>query len=322
MGTPELNNESFVIVGDPPTRAITPRGRQQLPDIQQRPFGGIARKAAQEVEPRPAPKRSGQRRGTLSRCLADSVLIVGFYTAYAAIRNTQGGRLSPALESKALAHGLLILDLEKKLGLDHEAALQSLFLRFPSVMKASNIFYATAHFIVTAVVLAWLTASGGRQHARWRNTLGLSTAVALVCFAVFPTMPPRLLPDHPALIDTLREIGGFWSFQTPAIEKIADPFAAVPSLHVAWATWVACALWWRLSRTWMKVLAISYPVLTSVIVVATANHYILDILAALVVLSISWLLVRSLEQGPARLLRRWRGRRRSNGRRTLASSSQ
>lgn len=186
---------------------------------------------------------------------------------------------------------MALLRLEERLGLDHEATIQSVFLRLPALMKASNIFYATAHFTVTAMVLFTLTVAGGRDHVRWRNVLGLATVLALVGFAVYPTMPPRLLPDHPALIDTLSVIGGFWSFETPAIERIADPYAAMPSLHLVWAGWVACAVWSRLTRHWMKAVAITYPLVTLVVVVATANHYLLDVVAGLAVLGVAWLLV-------------------------------
>ena len=228
----------------------------------------------------------------LRRCLLDGVLIVGFYSTYALIRNMQGGRTSTFQETRALSHGLAVLGLEQRLGLDHEASIQSFFLRLPALMKAANIFYATAHFTVTAIVLFALTVAGGPHHSRWRNVLGLSTALALIGFALYPTMPPRLLPDHPALIDTLSEIGGFWSFETPAIERIADPYAAMPSLHLVWAAWVASAVWARLTRGWMKAVAITYPLLTLVVVVATANHYLLDVIAGFAVLSLAWLLLR------------------------------
>ena len=261
------------------------------------------------VGQRPVADLTGRTGGprVLRRCLLDGVLIVGFYSTYALIRNMQGGRTGTSQETRALSHGLAILGLEERLGLDHEASIQSFFLGLPALMKAGNIFYATAHFTVTAIEQFALTVAGGPQHSRWRNVLGLSTALALVGFALYPTMPPRLLPDHPALIDTLSEIGGFWSFETPAIERIADPYAAMPSLHLVWAGWVACAVWGRLTRAWMKALAITYPLLTLVVVVATANHYLLDVIAGFAVLSLAWLLVRPWTPrtpGPERTARR------------------
>ena len=239
-----------------------------------------------------------QRAHALRRCLWDGALIVGFYTTYASIRNMQGGRAAPPQEARARSNGLAILGLEERLGVDHEAAVQSFFLRLPALMKASNIFYATAHFTVTATVLITLTLAGGRHHSHWRNGLGIATALAVVGFAVYPTMPPRLLPDHPALIDTLSVIGGFWSFETPAIERIADPYAAMPSVHLVWAGWVACAVWGRLTRRWTKVVALTYPLVTAVVVVATANHYLLDVIGGLAVLGLASMLVSSWTRQP------------------------
>jgi hypothetical protein len=296
---------SDVVIAEAPTGSGPPAGRCRL----------LASPPTAETEGSPVgPPTSGARgsggTGRLRRCAGNAVLIAGFYTLYAAIRNTKGGRITPQMEATAQSHGLFILDIERRLGLDHEAAIQSAFLHLPTLMKASNIFYATAHFSVTACVLIGVTLAGGRHHSRWRNILGVSTALSLVGFAAYPTMPPRLLPDHPALIDTLSEIGGFWSFQTPAIERIADPFAAIPSLHVVWATWVACALWSRLRTTWMRAAAISYPLLTSVVVVATANHYVLDIVAALAVVGLAMLIVRAVERRVAQRQMRQRASRR------------
>ncbi len=127
----------------------------------------------------------------------------------------------------------------------------------------------------------------------WRNTLAVATAIALIGFALYPLMPPRLLPHSYGFVDTLAKDPAFWSFNSGAVAKISNQFAAMPSVHCAWALWCACALVPRLRHTWAKVLAVVYPVLTVTSIVITANHYVLDAVAGFLVLGIGFVLARA-----------------------------
>src|SRR5204863_6174121 len=98
-------------------------------------------------------------------------------------------------------------------------------------------------------------------------------------FAFFPLMPPRLLPHHYHFVDTLAKDPAFWSFNSGAVSKISNQYAAMPSVHCAWALWCACALVPRLKHWWAKALAVFYPVATVTVIVGTANHYFLDAVA-------------------------------------------
>src|ERR1035441_3091993 len=72
----------------------------------------------------------------------------------------------------------------------------------------------------------------------------------------------------------------------------------MPSLHVAWAAWCGLALWQLYRRRAVAVLAIAYPLLDAFVVIATGNHYLLDVLAgfatALGALALHWALGRVL----------------------------
>ena len=118
-------------------------------------------------------------------------------------------------------------------------------MRLPWIVRGADVYYATAHFLVTAVVLAWLFVRAPFRYRVLRTALAIGTAIALVWFGVFPVMPPRLVPNL-GFTDTLQQVGGLWSFRTPAIERISDPFAALPSLHLVWATVVRV----RSTRRW------------------------------------------------------------------------
>jgi membrane-associated phospholipid phosphatase len=67
----------------------------------------------------------------------------------------------------------------------------------------------------------------------------------------------------------------------------------MPSLHIAWAAWCTLALWRASDRAVVRVLAVAYPSLTGLAVLATGNHFLLDIVGGLAVLAVSVLLVGS-----------------------------
>ena len=95
----------------------------------------------------------------------------------------------------------------------------------------------------------------------------IATGLALIGFAFFPLHAAA--PARPAhlrvrehdygFVDTLAKDPAFWSFNSGAVSKISNQFAAMPSVHCAWALWCACALVPRLKHTWAKVLAVDLP---------------------------------------------------------------
>jgi hypothetical protein len=130
--------------------------------------------------------------------------------------------------------------------------------------------------VVTTVAIIWLFRKQPWRYIRWRTALAATTAFALVGFALFPLMPPRLLPASYGFVDTLRTYGGLWSFDSGAMQKVSNQYAAMPSLHFAWSTWCCLVFLPALKRPWARVLCIAYPVLTLFAIVVTANHYWLD----------------------------------------------
>lgn len=203
------------------------------------------------------------------------------YAGYAAVRNTFGRHATnPALAAQASHRGQQLLAAERALRLDPERGLQRLALHAPVLVRGLDVFYGLAHPLVTVTVVAWLLATGTpERNRRAHAALAAATAVALVCFATMPVMPPRLLPAHYGFIDTLSTVGGLWSYRTPVIEHISDPFAAMPSLHVVWASWCAYAIWPALRCRRSRLTAAAYPTATVLTVLVTGNHYLVDVLA-------------------------------------------
>ncbi|MGI8778434.1 MAG: phosphatase PAP2 family protein [Acidimicrobiales bacterium] len=197
-----------------------------------------------------------------------------FYGVYSFIRNTQGS----ASVSKNLAFGNArrVIHLEELTGLYHERVIQHAFLRADLLMEMWNVFYGTFHFIITIGVLVILFRQFPDRYRRWRTALAATTALALIGFALYPLMPPRLLPASYGFVDSLKAYGSLWSFDSGAMNRISNQFAAMPSLHFAWSLWCACALVPALRRNWARILLAVYPLITLCAIVITANHYVLD----------------------------------------------
>jgi PAP2 superfamily len=133
-----------------------------------------------------------------------------------------------------------------------------------------------AYLIVTISVLVWTYRKHSDEYLELRTMLGVITALALIGFWMFPAAPPRLLTNA-GFVDTLtrhRAVGWWGSADSlpSGAKSIGNQFAAMPSLHVAWALWCAWVVQRRASRRWAKFTIWSYPAITTLVVLATANH--------------------------------------------------
>ncbi len=188
--------------------------------------------------------------------------------------------LSADQRTEAFRNAESILDVERSLGLDWEAALQQRILDSDAILTAVNWFYIYGHFplLITALFVLFRWSRG--NYLLFRNALVASGAIGLVCFVLYPVAPPRLF-DPTAFFDSLGELStGYKILQNP---NLTNQFAAVPSFHVGWNLLAAIAVW-RASRFRpVKILAALSPMLMVVAVVLTANHWLLDIFAGIAV---------------------------------------
>jgi PAP2 superfamily len=214
--------------------------------------------------------------------------ILAFYLVYSAIRNANGSHPMHAFDDAR--H---IISLEHHLGIFHEATIQRWALHFTPLIITANWMYGSLHFIVTISVAIWLFRKYSDDYPRYRNTLAITTGLALIGFTVFPLMPPRLLAGsglHLGFVDTLDKYPTPWSFDSGKMKSISNQFAAMPSVHIAWSTWCALALVPRMKTLPRKILAACYPVVTLIVIVITANHYVIDAVGGLAILSVGWVL--------------------------------
>ena len=227
----------------------------------------------------------------------EALLVGAFYLAYSWTRNRFGSNALPpgGIPYHAFHNAERIIRVEQFLGLYHEEAIQQLFLPYRVFIQFWNTWYGTAHFIVTLAVFALLFWKRPGVFPVWRNALAITTALAIVGFALFPLMPPRLL-DRPCdewggeciestlrdedgsfgFVDTLSVYGGPWSFDSKEMASISNQYAAMPSMHIGWSMWCAVAVWPLLRRRWQRAAVFLYPLATLFCIIVTANHFWLD----------------------------------------------
>jgi hypothetical protein len=224
----------------------------------------------------------------------EAAYVLAFYMIYSWVRNQFGsaGTFS-ANASSALDNAEFVIDIERAIGLFIEESIQQAFLGADWFIRFWNIFYGSLHFIVTGSVMVFLYRKFPARYQRYRSVLACTTGLALIGFAFFPLMPPRLLTaggewganlQGVEFVDTLASVGGTWSFDSGAMNRLSNQWAAMPSLHIGWATWCTMALFPLLRSRWGRALAVIYPFLTLFAVVVTANHYWIDAVGGLIVL--------------------------------------
>lgn len=136
----------------------------------------------------------------------EALIMLGFYVVYSWSRNQFGSaNIGPGDQPLNAFHNAeRLIRLERAIGLYHEESVQDWFLPFRGFIRFWNVYYGTAHFVVTLAVFWILFVKRKHVFPQWRNALAITTALAIVGFSLFPVMPPRLL-DAPCP----SEAGGF-----------------------------------------------------------------------------------------------------------------
>ncbi|MEV4441426.1 phosphatase PAP2 family protein [Streptomyces sp. NPDC049577] len=242
--------------------------------------------------------------GKRPRWWTELPLIAVVYGLYSAGRLLVRGDVQSAVD-----HGLAILDLEKTFRLNLEHPLNRLLTDHPALGIPADFAYASLHYLLTPALLIWLFRSRPEHYRRLRTWLMISTLIGLIGFTLLPTCPPRLLDAGYGFVDTMAQYGsyGWWGGDASAprgLGGLTNQYAAMPSLHVGWALWCGAVLWRHGRSVWTKIAGVAYPLAITLVVMGTANHYLLDAVAGAGVMGIGFLLA-----GPAlRLVDRLRGR--------------
>jgi hypothetical protein len=188
-----------------------------------------------------------------------------------------------------LARGRDIWHAERWLHLPSEVGVQKLILHHRELVRLANYFYESAHFTTMVIFLMWLWLRHRDQYPFVRNVIAAFTAMSLLIQMV-QVAPPRLI-NGTGLVDVGATVGP--TVYNSFTANIADQYAAMPSIHVGWAVLISVAVV-RCSPSRWRWLAIYHAVLTTFVVVATANHYWMDGIVAVALLVPAYLVAVGL----------------------------
>ena len=164
---------------------------------------------------------------------------------------------------------------------------------FTPLIVSANYFYGSLHFIVTIFAGVFLYRRYSDDYPRFRNALGITTALALIGFTLYPLTPPRLctVPASYGFSDTLAQYPTFWSFNSGGDEEPLEPVRgdAERALRVVRRGVRSRSCLGLKSRTW-RILGVLYPLMTLFVIVITGNHYLLDAVGGWIILAIGWFL--------------------------------
>lgn len=220
---------------------------------------------------------TGHRRTAALAFAREVALVLGLYALW-----NFAGRLSLMRIDGAIERGRSIARFQDALGMPSEVGVQGLFIGHDVAIRALNVYYAWLHVPTMVVFLVWLFVRHRDRYPAWRTSLALLTAACFVIQLV-PVAPPRMFGDL-GFVDTGYVFGQ--SVYGPPGHPGPAELSAMPSLHVGWAVLIGWAVVAVSANPW-RLCALAHPLLTVLVVTATANHWWLDgVVAACILVAI------------------------------------
>lgn len=196
-------------------------------------------------------------------------ILVSVDLAYTAVRG-----IADSERAVAFAHGSQIIDLERSTGTFFEPSLQAFFLPAQGIIDLANQIYLNAQFSVALGFLVWLYLFRNESYYFVRNMFVVAMGLALVGYSLFPTAPPRMYPEY-GFVDTINAFSGV-NHDSALAKSFINPYAAVPSMHCAFAMMIGCSGFMVCRHRWSKAWWAFWPLLVSWVTIVTANHYWVD----------------------------------------------
>jgi membrane-associated phospholipid phosphatase len=221
------------------------------------------------------------------RGFIEITLVSGLFMAYFTTRGLVAGR-----ESEAFINAYQLMQIQRQLGIFWELAIQDWVLGSPTLIWLMNAIYMYTHMPAVILFAAWVFLRHHDRYPEIRNIFLGMLGGGLLIYTLHPLAPPRFFTAT-GFVDTL-EVYSPVDYHQESIQMLYNPYAAMPSLHVGFAVFVGIGLYMIGGHWIFKALGIIFPLLMSIAVVATGNHFILDAVAGTMLAAGAYILVPKL----------------------------
>ena len=196
------------------------------------------------------------------------LLFCGAYWLYRLVRGQVFAQSAAAFD-----HARDIVSLEKSLHVFVEPSVQHWAIGTGVIDDIGSWMYLNTHFIVTTCALTYVYLFRNEHYYFVRNMFMVAMGLALVGYVLYPTAPPRMLPEL-GFVDSVSDFTGVSSDSD--VNALFNPYAAVPSMHVGFALMLSVPMVRMTRRRWAKALWAIYAPIVACVVVVTANHWVFD----------------------------------------------
>jgi membrane-associated phospholipid phosphatase len=212
---------------------------------------------------------------------------IGFYVVYQLTRGVADRSVGDAF-----ANGEWVLRTERELGALFEPAVQRVVDTSSIMLTLTSYTYWLSQFAVVGIALLYVYFRHHERFAGFRNWLIVANLLGLVGYVLMPTAPPRMFPEW-GFVDSLAQYSAV-SHDSGLIQLGSNPYAAMPSLHAMDAFIVGVVMFGLVRSRIAKALWLTWPVWVGFSVIATGNHYWLDVAAGVVLAIVAGYLLRGV----------------------------
>jgi hypothetical protein len=219
--------------------------------------------------------------------LRQGLLMLACYAVYDISRAVVDGR-----EAVALANGLFFMNLEKAMGIFWEPWIQGRVSALPPLMDFLVWSYGALHLPVIMGTMVWIFTQRRSRWTQFRNWFLAMNFMAVLLYFLLPTAPPRMI-----FTSGVADINFLQGKRLAILENglLSNPYAAMPSLHFAYALFLALALFMLARQSWLRWGGFAYPALVFLGIVATGNHFIVDAVAGCLVVLAAYVLAVNVQ---------------------------
>ena len=218
--------------------------------------------------------------------------IVLFWVAYYAYSLVRGIADDPGVAAQAFENARGIIGLEQTLGFFVEPSVQTWSMGSGLLIDGAAWLYLNAQTTVTLAALAWIYLFRNESFYFVRNMFMAAMVVALAGYLIYPTAPPRFFPEW-GFSDSVSDFTGIPP-TSDGVNAMFNPYAAVPSMHVAFALMIGWPLAKLVKSRYASAFWRAYPFLVTYVIVATGNHFVMDAILGAATAGLSALAAREL----------------------------